>query len=104
MTEYRRKKTFHRLDKPQPNEWFKLFNLGKSFIPATITTQRDERGDHQKYLLTNTKDKFVKKYAYDLRPSTQCRWQVISTGIIFIWPVNFNRCIPTMLGTCPLLE
>ena len=39
-----------RLDKPQPNEWFKLFNLGegmKSFIPATITTQRDERGDHQ---------------------------------------------------------
>ena len=89
-----------RLDKPQPNEWFKLFNLGegmKSFIPATITTQRDERGDHQKYLLTNTKDKnFVKKYAYDLRPSKQCRlaYGYTSTGIIFIWPVNFNPMYP----------
>ncbi len=89
-----------RLDKPQPNEWFKLFNLGegmKSFIPATITTQRDERGDHQKYLLTNTKDKnFVKKYSYDLRPSTQCRlaYGYTSTGIIFIWPVNFNPAYP----------
>ena len=42
-----------RFDKPQPNEWFKLFDLGegfKSFANVVITKQPDARGEVQSYL------------------------------------------------------
>ena len=45
-----------RCDKPQPNEWFKLFDLGegfKSFVNVIITTQPDARGENQKYILAH---------------------------------------------------
>ena len=42
-----------RCDKPQPNEWFKLFTLGKNgfsdFAKVVITEQEDARGEKQSY-------------------------------------------------------
>ena len=81
-----------RSDKPQPNEWFKLFDLGegfKSFVNVIITTQPDARGENQKYILAPNMAEAYKDY---LKPYTR---SVLTYGyttrkIPFIWPVNYN--------------
>ena len=81
-----------RFDKPQPNEWFKLFNLGdgfKSFAKVIITTQPDAKGENQKYLLAPDVADAYKDY---LKPHTRSvlTYGYTTQGIIFIWPVNYN--------------
>ena len=81
-----------RFDKPQPNEWFKLFNLGegfKSFANVVLTKQPDARGEEQKYSLTPEIAATYKDY---LKPYTRSvlAYGYTTQGIIFIWPVNYN--------------
>ena len=81
-----------RFDKPQPNEWFKLFDLGKgceSFAKVVITKQPDARGEEQRYLLTPDIAQTYKDY---LKPYTRSvlTYGYTAQGMIFIWPVNYN--------------
>ena len=85
-----------RFDKPQPNEWFKLFDLGegfKSFANVVITKQRDARGEVQSYLLTPEIAATYKDY---LKPYSRSvlTYGYTAQGIIFIWPVNYNPEYP----------
>jgi hypothetical protein len=81
-----------RFDKPQPNEWFRLFDLGEgfqSFMKVIITTQPDASGEDQKYLLAPEIAATYKDY---LKPYTRSvlTYGYTTRGIIFIWPVNYN--------------
>ena len=85
-----------RFDKPQPNEWFKLFDLGKgieSFAKVITTTQPDANGEQQKYILST---EIGNKYAQSLKPFSRCRlaYGYTTQGIVFIWPLNYNPDYP----------
>jgi hypothetical protein len=81
-----------RFDKPQPNEWFKLFDLGegmKSFANVVLTKQRDAKGSENWYLMTPEIAAVYKDY---LKPYTRSilTYGYTAQGLIFIWPVNYN--------------
>ena len=88
-----------RCDKPQPNEWFKLFTLGKNgfsdFAKVVITEQEDARGEKQSYLLSpeiaNTYKDYLKPYHRAV-----LTYGYTSRGIIFIWPVKYNPEYPNL--------
>ena len=88
-----------RCDKPQPNEWFKLFTLGKNgfsdFAKVVITEQEDARGEKQSYLLSpeiaNTYKDYLKPYHRAV-----LAYGYTSRGIIFIWPVKYNPEYPNL--------
>ena len=89
-----------RLGKPEKNEWFKMFNLNgngyNDYAKVSITNQREERGERQTELLSNDKDpNFATTYGHDLTAKT-CRlgYGYTSTGIVFIWPLMFNKDNP----------
>jgi len=87
-----------RLGKPQPNEWFKLFDLGnriKSFAPVVLTRQPDARGEVQDYILSK---EIADKYAGKLKPFTRTilTYGYTTTGIVFIWPLNYNPEYPDL--------
>ena len=88
-----------RCDKPQPNEWFRLFKLGDkgfdNFIKVVITEQEDARGEKQSYLLSpeiaNTYKDYLKPYHRAV-----LAYGYTSRGIIFIWPVKYNPEYPNL--------
>ena len=87
-----------RFGKPQPNEWFRLFNLGsglKSFANVVLTKQPDAKGEVQDYILSSD---IGNKYANKLKPFTRTilTYGYTTTGIVFIWPLNYNPEYPDL--------